>query len=268
MVTSKPNPASYLNRKSIIAIAGGSVAAAIILSVFLFYPDAGLSGESIPGSNVAEDMDIPEIESGQQSTPQQPSAPITAQGGENTIVAEVNGEEILLGEVQEAQAVIQAQSGQMVQESALLDQLVTKELLLQEADDRGVSVTRQEAQSSLEQQITQNGMTIDQFKQRLQSQDSTYDETLALYQDQITIDALLQEEIASTEVTVSDSEAQTFFDENIDSIKNQLGEDAAFEDVSDLIKNTITQQKQQGIVTDFISQLKSDAEIIKYEDRL
>ncbi|NIP61670.1 MAG: hypothetical protein GWN01_10935 [Nitrosopumilaceae archaeon] len=267
-MSSKSNPASYLNKKSIYAIAGGSVAAAIILSVFLFYPD--LSGDAkIPGSNVAENMDIPEIQSGQQSVPQseEQSMP-SAQSGENPIVAEVNGEGIHLNEVKEAQAVIQAQSGQQVQGTALLDQLVTKELLLQEADARDISITTQEAKSSLESQITQNGMTIDQFKQRLQQQGTSYEDTVSLYREQITIDALLKDAVSGTDVSVSESEAQSFFDENTDAIQNQFGEDTAYEDVSDAIKNTITQQKQQGLVTEFINELKSDAEIITYKDRL
>lgn len=265
-MSSKSSPASYFNKKSIIGIGGASIAAAIILSVFLFYPGIDPSEDAqIPGSNIAEDMDVPEIQSGQQS-PQQSQPEMSASG--NPVVAEVNGEEIHLNEVKEAQAVIQAQSGQKVQGSALIDQLVTKELLLQEADDRGVSVSSQEAKTSLEEQVKQNGMTVEQFKQNLQQQGSTYDDTISLYREQIAIDELLSDAVSSTDVSVSDSEAQTFFDENIDAIKGQFGEDATYEDVSEPIKNTLIQQKQQGLVTEFINQLKSDAEIITYKDRL
>ncbi len=282
MTSQPPRPASYLNKKSIIAISAGSVAVAVILAVFLFNPSLDLSGGEntgdIPGSDIDENMNIPEIQSGegvgQQSTlqPQQPSSqsPSAQTGSDsgNPVIAEVNGQEIHLQELQEAQAIIQAQSGQMVDGSALLDQLITKELLLQEAESRDISVTPQEAETTLEQQITQNGLTVDQFKQRLQTQGTTYQETLVLYQEQITIDELLADEVSSSDLSVSDSEAESFFDENLDAIKGQFGEDTVYEDISDLIKNTVLQQKQQGLVTDLVDQLKSDAEVITYKDRI
>lgn len=213
-----------------------------------------------PGSDIADNIDASELGSEPQST--LPSA----QTGENPVIAEVNGDEIYLQELRQAQATSQAQTGQGVESTVLFDQLITKELLLQEAENRDISVTAEEAKTSLEEQIEQNGMEVDQFKQSLQAQGTTYDDTIGLYQEQLTINELLTDETSSGSV-VSESEKESFFDENMDAIKGQFGDDVAYEDVADMIEVTILQQKQQGAVMEFVNQLRGNAEIITYEDR-
>jgi peptidyl-prolyl cis-trans isomerase SurA len=251
---------SYLTKKPVIAIASGSAITAIIISVFLFYSPI-VSDDQIPGSNITDDMDISQIKSG---LPDQ----FSVQSDPDSVIALVNGEDIRLRDLKEAQAIILAQTGQQMQDTALLDQLVTKELLLQEAERRNISVTRDEARSSLEQQITQSGTTVDQFEQSLAAQGTTLDDTVTLYREQIIIDQTLEDTIASTEFSVSESESQSFFDENIDTIKSQFGEDVAYDDVAEIIESTILQQKQQSAVTDVVNHLKSNADITTYPDRL
>lgn len=258
------NPASYFSKKSIIAIAGGSSVVAIVLGVFLLTP-VGLDFSEkteLPGSDISQDIEL------SPSNPQPPPEMGAGSLEDDTVVAEVNGEEIMLGEVRNIQGVIQAQSGQRMDSATLLDQLVTKSLLLQEAEEREISVTRTEAEDALEQRISQNNLTVEQFQQRLESQGTTYDETLGFYQEQLIIDELLQTEIESTDIEVSEDEAQSFFEANKDAIAGQMGGDVAYEDISEQIKNTIRQQKQQGMITEFVSDLRSEAQIIKYEDRL
>ncbi len=138
--------------------------------------------------------------------------------------------------------------------------------MLQEAENRDISVTTQEAKASLEEQIVQNGMEVDQFKKSLQAQGTTYDDTIDLYQEQLTINELLTDETSSGSM-VSESEKESFFDENMDAIKGQFGDDVAYGDVADMIEATILQQKQQGAVMEFVNQLRGNAEIITYEDR-
>lgn len=260
-MTSQSSPASYISKRPIIAIAVVSAGAVIIFAIISFYPTIDLSSDMpTPGSNIADNMDVPELGPGPQST--LPSA----QTGENPVIAEVNGEEIYLQELRQVEAATQAQTGQGVESTVLLDQLITKEILLQEAENRNISVTTQEAKASLEEQIVQNGMEVDQFKQSLQAQGTTYDDTIDLYQEQLTINDLLTEE-TSSESAVLESEKESFFDENIDTIKSQFGDDVAYEDVADMIEATILQQKQQGAVMELVNQLRGNAEIITYEDR-
>lgn len=258
-MASQSSPASYISKRSIIAIAVASAGAVIIFAIISFYPTIDLSSDvQTPGSDIADDMDVVETESGPQST--LPSA----QTGENPVIAEVNGEEIHLQELRQVEATAQAQTGQGVESTVLLDQLITNKILLQEAENRNISVTTQEAKASLEEQIVQNGMEVDQFKESLQAQGTTYDDTVDLYQEQLTINELLIDETSSGSA-VSESEKESFFDENIDTIKGQFGDDVAYEDVADRIEATILQQKQQGAVMEFVNQLRGNAEIITYE---
>lgn len=261
-MTSQSSSTSYISKRSIIAIAAASAGAVIIFAIISFYPTINLSDDvPTPGSDIADNIDAPELGSGQQST--LPSA----QTGENPVIAEVNGEEIYLQELRQAKTATQAQTGQGVESTVLLAQLITNELLLQEAENRDISVTAEEAKASLEEQIVQNGMEVDQFKKSLQSQGTTYDDTIDLYQEQLTINELLTDETSSGSM-VSESEKESFFDENMDAIKGQFGDDVAYEDVADMIEATILQQKQQGAVMEFVNQLRGNAEIITYEDRL
>ncbi|NIP61229.1 MAG: hypothetical protein GWN01_04310 [Nitrosopumilaceae archaeon] len=47
-----------------------------------------------------------------------------------------------------------------------------------------------------------------------------------------------------------------------------MGNTTVFEDVSPQIKSTIERQKQQKLVSDFIEELRDDAMILTYKDRL
>lgn len=245
-----------------IAIGAAAVGVAIILGVFLLYQEADQASQAQIPATISEKTDMQETKLEQQS------AKLPFSEAENPVIAEVNGEMIHLQELKEVQTTIHAQTGQDIQSDVLLDQLVTRTVLLQEAEDRDISVTRQEAESFLEQQISQSEMTVDQFKERLESQGADYENTVEIYQAQMTVDELLSEELSSNNLSVSDTEAKLFFDQNLDAIKSQLGDDVVYEDITDLIKNTILQQKQQDVVTKFVNQLKSDSEITTYKELL
>lgn len=206
----------------------------------------------------------PAQEPGVEEPPTQPSEDSSG----NPVIAEVNDSEIRLEKLEGVQATMRAQAGQEVDAMTLVDQLITNELLLQEANSRDISVSRDEARSALEQQITQGGMTVEDYDEILQDQGTTFDETVSFYQEQFTIDQLVDDVVSSGDFAVSESEIEEFFDDNIDAIKGQFGEDVTYEDVSDIIESTIMQQKQQSVMTELIDQLRNDAEITIYEDRI
>ncbi|MDX1595774.1 MAG: SurA N-terminal domain-containing protein, partial [Nitrosopumilaceae archaeon] len=186
---------------------------------------------------------------------------------ENPIVAEINDEVIRLNHVEEIVETYLAQ-GQRLSKSAALDRIVVETLLLDEAEIRGIEISLQDAEEQLESNYRQNGLTEEQFSQRLEQLGTTYEKTLEMYRDQLIINDLLTEELSGTDITVSDQEAQIFYEQNIQAIKSQLGNATVFEDVSPQIKSTIQQQKQQQFVSEFIEELRDDAMIFTYKDRL
>ncbi|QUC64157.1 SurA N-terminal domain-containing protein [Nitrosopumilus sp. K4] len=190
-----------------------------------------------------------------------------AQTDENPIVAEVNGQKILLDEVAESIRLASMQ-GQQLNNSTALDQIITKTLLLEEAQERGITVALDDAAAKLEENYLQNGLTKQQFEQRLDQLGSTYDDTLEMYREQMVINQMLIDEISDVEIQISEREAMSFFNENIDTIKSQIGENTVYEDVSSQLKETLRLQKQRQMVSDLVSELRDDATILTFEDRM
>lgn len=229
---------SKLNKKLVLGIGSGVAATVIIVSVLMF----------MPTEITSDDVDI---------VPQ----------SDNPIVAEINDEVIRLDEVEDTIDTYLSQ-GQQLGKSAALDRIIVETLLIDEAETRDIAVTLDEAEEQLTSTYKQSGLTKAQFEQRLEQLGTTYDKTLEMYKDQLIINELLSQELSDTEITVSDQEAKLFYDQNSDMIKSQMGNATVFEDVSPQIKNTLQQQKQQQFVSDFIEELKDDAMILTYKERL
>ena len=240
---SNTNLSSNLNKKLVIGIGSGVAATAIIISVLFLMP-FDMQPDKISSDNV----DV---------TPQ----------SENPVVAEINDEVIRLNEVEDTIQTYLSQ-GQKLGKSAALDRIIVETLLVEEAESRDISFTIDEAEEQLTNTYQQSGLTKQQFEERLEQLGTTYDKTLEMYRSQLIINELLTEELSDAQITVTDEEAKLFYDQNLEVIKSQMGNTTVFEDVSPQIKSTIEQQKQQQLVSDFIEELRDDAMILTYKDRL
>ena len=185
----------------------------------------------------------------------------------NPIVAEVNGEKIFLDEVTDAVDLANLQ-GNSLDNDAALDQIITKTILLEEAQQRNIVVTMDDAAKELENSYTKNGLTKQQFEDKLKELGTSYEQTLDLARQQMIINKMLLSELSDADIQVSDREAMAFFDDNIDQIKAQLGNSTVFEDISSQIKDTLVLQKQKQMVTDLVSKLKDEATILTFKDRM
>ena len=227
------------NKKSIAAIAAGSAVATAII-VFLFMPSAV--------SPIETAIVEPQIEN-------------------NPVVAEVNGQKVRLEEVKDFINIGSSQ-GQILDGATALDRVIIKTLLLEEAQERDIAVAISEATDDMTDMYTKNGLSLEQFKEKLSQIGVTYDQTLEMYREQMVINEMLAAEISKADIQVGDKEARAFFDDNIQAINTQIGNNTAFEDVSEQIKSMLVQQKQQQAIMDFIKDLKGNATIITYKDRL
>lgn len=133
-------------------------------------------------------------------------------------VVKVNGKVITRGEVDRAMKVISAQNRMGQQpESAVVDQLVSAELLYQAGVKLGVTdldkqVTTKVAESKAK--FPDNAA----FENALKSANLTQKELEDLIRRDIIISNLVDKEIAS-KTTVSEADAKKFYDENIDKFK-------------------------------------------------
>ncbi|MFN2340175.1 MAG: peptidyl-prolyl cis-trans isomerase [Halanaerobium sp.] len=158
------------------------------------------------------------------------------------IAAYVNGEEISMDELEQFAGVrnilmelmqsnqefgtvlLQTEAGQNVVEEfrkMKLEQLITNELLVQEAKDRGLEVSNDEMNNIFDQQINalkqQNNLNDEQLEQAIQQQGF---ESMQQYKDMFFENNMngflvnkLREEVIN-EVNISDEEAKEFYDNN------------------------------------------------------
>ena len=189
------------------------------------------------------------------------------QNNDNPIIAEINGQEIRLKDVQDA-VDMETSQGQTIDRTVALERMIAKILLLEEAQNRNISIAMTDVEGKITSMYVQSGLSQEQFEDKLKEIGTTYDQTLIMYREELIINKMLADEVSKAELQISDDEVKQVFDDNKDMITAQMGNSTVFEDVSSQIKATLLQQKQQDIALDIIEHLKDKAVITTYEDRL
>lgn len=159
------------------------------------------------------------------------------------MVATVNGKPITRFAVISE---LEKQNGQSV-----VDNLITKELILQEASKKGVSVSNDDINNEvkkIEDELSAQGQTLDQVLEMQGLRKSDVEENLRV--------KLYIERILADQISVSDEDAQTYFNEN-----KTLYPNAKFEDEKAAIKESLAQQKLQESFQTWITDLKANAKI-------
>lgn len=141
---------------------------------------------------------------------------------------------------------LEKESGQ-----ATLENLVIKELILQEARKRGVSISQEDVQEE-----------IDNITEIIEAQGTSLEDALSM-QGQ-TIDDLIEnikiqktaEEILKDEIQVSDEEVLEYFEEN-----KEFYEDKEFIDLEEEIKEQLSQEKLQVKFSELLENLKNESDI-------
>lgn len=135
---------------------------------------------------------------------------------------------------------------------ATLENLIVKELIMQEAQNKGASVSEEDIQKE-----------IDNIKGIIEAQGETLDNALAMQgqtiedlKDNIRIQKTA-EEILKDEINVTDEEVLSYFEEN-----EALYEDREFADLEGEIREQLSQQKLQTKFAELLETLKSDSEVI------
>lgn len=176
-------------------------------------------------------------------------------------VAVVNGEEISRDKYERRisqQTQGQQQPSEVDQQvrDQVLSSLVAEELVLQEAQQAGVSPSEEEIDSQLSQARSQFPDDAS-FASALETQGFTEESFRSFVVDQLAIQSYLASEVDVDSITVTEQEIQSFYDQSFSG-----SEDApALDDVRTQIESQISTQKQQQLVSEFIDSLRSEAEI-------
>ncbi|MCG5254840.1 SurA N-terminal domain-containing protein [Brevibacillus agri] len=165
---------------------------------------------------------------------------------EPRVIAKVNGTTI-----SESQYLmeLQKQYGEQI-----LDQLITETLIIQEAEKKNVNVTENQVISELEK-MKENMGSPERFNQFLEQYKMTEDQV----KERIKINMLLNN-IFVDKVQVTEEEMKSFYEEN----KDRFGSvTPSYEQVKNLLKERILEDKKQEQIPVWIDELKKKAKIEK-----
>lgn len=190
------------------------------------------------------------------------------------VVAEVNGEEISRSEFvtmyegQYQQLAQQAQaSGQPVDEDKLeqtvVQNLVSTELLVQEAESRGITVSDAEVEETLQGLARQNGLeSVDAMLDVLDKQGLERDEVEAQVRAQVQVDRLVAEEAG--DVAPTDREVRDFYDRLVaeqEQAGGKGGRVPPLEQVRAQVVERLTTEARSDAAKALLDGLREDAEV-------
>lgn len=205
---------------------------------------------------------------------QQPQLPEADLSDVPDVVAEVNGEKITKDEFVAAyenqfqQAAMQQQStGQQVDQAALKQQvadgLVDNRLLLQGAEEAGITATDEDVDATLEEIAAQNGLgSADEVVAALEQQGMTEQEVRKDAADQFALTAYVEQEADIEEPSEEELKAQ--YDQLVEQQSQAGGQQSQvppFEDVKDqLSQQTVTQQQNEA-ATSIAAELREAGDV-------
>lgn len=160
------------------------------------------------------------------------------------VVASVNGKLIWRTDLIRE---LEKQSGKQ-----MVDFLVNRSLIYQEAAKKNVNVTEDEIKAEL-----------GKYDQQLKAQGSSLTDALALqglnensFKDELKYELTVRKLLAD-KINVTDEEVKQYYEQN----KSQFGKDQTLEDLKDTIKQLLSNQKLSLNYSSFIQDLKSAAKL-------
>lgn len=139
-------------------------------------------------------------------------------------------------------------------EEFVLTSLIDEEVLMQEIEKKGVSISEQEVDDEIAMIKAQFG-DDDTFNEILKENGLTEDELRELLVDEIKRQQYIEDEVG--DIVVTEEEMEEFYTV----YSQQIEEPPAYEEIKDMIEQQIQSDKMQEEEQLLIEQLKSDSEI-------
>lgn len=181
--------------------------------------------------------------------------------------AKVNGEKIEMEYVNKIYNGLDPMArAQMTKFDLLNNSIIPDALLYQEVQNSGVIVTEEEVMADINNTLLSAGMTIDDLNSQLEAANTSFEEFKSLTRKRLETLKYVNENFAPPEV--SEEEAKSFYDENLDAFRQNLGENVTYGMVAEGIKMGIQMESQQAMVMDYVKDLRSSAKILVNNDLL
>jgi len=184
----------------------------------------------------------------------------------STVVATVNGMNITRGELDEkvnqVRLSVPPEMLGATLEQDVLDQMISLKLLLARADERGLTEAATDERIDTEiAKLVEIAGGQEQFEQRLTGFGLTMEQLRENMKNDIMIRALVDAETNIEEVTVTDEELKAAYD-----LAYPAGgqDNPSFEDVGELLRIQLIDQKGKAIVDQYINDVRSTAQIEEF----
>ena len=141
------------------------------------------------------------------------SVPVYAQEVIDRVVAIVNDDFITLSELRETSLSLNPTATDPVDERTILNQMVESKIFEQEAKRRGITVTEEELNASIEQVRSRYNLTEDQMEEVLKKQNLTPESFREQWRMQTLGNKLLESQLRN-KVVVTDDEVKEYYEQN------------------------------------------------------
>lgn len=149
----------------------------------------------------------------------------------------------------------------------ILEQLVLRELELQEAAARGIEPDAAQVEAKVEEVLArilqQNALSLEDLTRLLSQQGRTLEDFRAQIaeqaKEQLTIELLRNQ--VTAEATVTEDEIQTYYQEHQDRFQDESGTVKPLEEVHDDIAALILDQKRSQIWNAWLEELRAGADV-------
>ncbi len=145
------------------------------------------------------------------------SVSVNAQEVIDRVVAVVNDDFITLSELRETSLSLDPTSAQPVDERTVLNQMVESKLFEQEAKRRGITVSEDELDASIEQVRARYNLTEEQMEEVLKKQNLTPESFREQWRMQTLGNKLLESQLRN-KIVVTDEEVKEYYEQNYGAI--------------------------------------------------
>lgn len=192
-------------------------------------------------------------------SPSENDSQIQIESEELVVLARVNGEEINTNQIDFVKQIASQQGVQLTDQEAL-ERVIAEVLLVQIAQERGFMSSMQEVEALISEQLALQNISLDEYKQQMEMFGVSYEDEIEIYQKQLGINNLLEDEISNYNIVVEEQEILDYYEEyrqNLTTAEVEL----PLEDVRADIENILLVEKQREYVDIIIDNFLSQANI-------
>lgn len=166
------------------------------------------------------------------------------------VVASINGEDVTDQEIYALNTQMEA-NGLSLSLDELLEQILSRKILLQTANELGIEFTSKDVEAFFIEQ----GFSEEELRSEVEKQNLDYDEFLLNYIDELKVMELVYSLQSNVEVT--EEEMKSFFEAQ----SALIGENVTYEEVEEEIYFYLLEEKSNEYIMSFIQQKFTESEI-------